>query len=113
MQVKRRLAYDGNSQDKTHPVGQKRPNAWGLYDMSGNVWEWCEDDWHDNYIGAPTDGSAWFIKNDNRSQPTKCLRGGSWDFNPNHCRSADRIRDSPGNDDYGIGFRVACVSPGL
>ncbi|MBD2624348.1 SUMF1/EgtB/PvdO family nonheme iron enzyme [Microcystis flos-aquae FACHB-1344] len=104
--------YDGNSQKTTHPVGQKRPNAWGLYDMSGNVFEWCEDDWHDNYIGAPKDGSAWTINNDNRSHP-KCLRGGSWVISPNICRSANRVRDDPGYD-YGIdGFRVACVSPGL
>jgi formylglycine-generating enzyme required for sulfatase activity len=99
--------YDRNSQDKTHPVGQKKPNAWGLYDMSGNVWEWCEDDWHDNYIGAPKDGSAWPINNDNRS----LLRGGSWYFNRYSCRSAYRFSFSPYRRDdlsYYNGFRVVC-----
>ncbi|WP_242030278.1 formylglycine-generating enzyme family protein, partial [Microcystis wesenbergii] len=102
--------YDGSSQKTTHPVGQKRPNAWGLYDMSGNVWEWCEDDWHDNYIGAPKDGSAWFIKNDNRSQSAKCLLGGSWNNYPNFCRSASRYWYFPNFDFNFSGFRVACVS---
>jgi formylglycine-generating enzyme required for sulfatase activity len=101
-----------NSNDTTHPVGQKKPNAWGLYDMSGNVWEWCEDDWHDSYAGAPDDGTAW-IDNDNRSQSRKCLRGGSWDFNPNYCRSAIRGWVDPVIHYVSYGFRVACVSPGL
>ncbi|MFM6376501.1 MAG: SUMF1/EgtB/PvdO family nonheme iron enzyme [Microcystis panniformis] len=101
--------YDGNSQRTTHPVGQKKPNAWGLYDMSGNVWEWCEDDWHDNYIGAPKDGSAWFIKNDNRSH-RKCPRGGSWFNNPGNCRSAFRSSNHRRDNDYNDlnGFRVVC-----
>ena len=55
--------------------GQKRPNAWGLYDMLGNVWEWCEDAWHDNYEGAPTDGSAWAGEGRHR-----VYRGGSWAY---------------------------------
>ncbi|GCA95934.1 SUMF1/EgtB/PvdO family nonheme iron enzyme [Microcystis aeruginosa] len=97
--------YIGNSQKTTHPVGQKKPNAWGLYDMSGNVWEWCEDNWHNNYIGAPKDGSAW-LTNDNHSQ---ILRGGAWYYLPYFCRSAFRIsfsrRDGSYNDD---GFRVVC-----
>jgi len=105
--------YGGNSQQTTHPVGQKKPNAWGLHDMSGNVWEWCEDDWHDNYIGAPKDGSAWPINNDNRSQSRKCLRGGSWINLPNYCRSAFRNGYFPVNGNGNDGFRVACVSPGL
>ncbi|MFN9315494.1 MAG: SUMF1/EgtB/PvdO family nonheme iron enzyme, partial [Microcystis sp.] len=98
--------YKGNSQQTTHPVGQKKPNAWGLYDMSGNVWEWCEDNWHDNYIGAPRDGSAWIKNgNDNRSP----LRGGSWGSNPYNCRSAIRnnLARRGNGDDYD-GFRVVC-----
>jgi formylglycine-generating enzyme required for sulfatase activity len=76
--------------------------------MIGNVWEWCEDDWHDNYIGAPRDGSAWIKNgNDNRSP----LRGGSCGFvDPDVCRSAIRYdvnrRD---NRNYTLGFRVVCV----
>jgi formylglycine-generating enzyme required for sulfatase activity len=99
--------YYGNSQKTTHPVGQKKPNAWGLYDMSGNVWEWCEDDWHDSYIGAPTDGSAW-IKNGNDN--CSLLRGGSWGNYPINCRSAFRIffiRRVLRN--LNLGFRVVCV----
>ncbi len=89
-------------------VGQKKPNDWGLYDMHGNVWEWCEDHWHDNYENAPTDGSAWIDKN----SKCKVLRGGSWGINPYYyCRSASRIDFFAGvnsNDDFG--FRVVCVS---
>ncbi len=98
--------YIANSQSKTHPVGQKKPNAWGLYDMSGNVWEWCEDDWHDNYIGAPTDGSAWINNNDN---DYRIRRGGSWYYDPNNCRSAYRSNyNRRGLTDDDFGFRVVC-----
>ena len=98
--------YKANSQQTTHPVGQKKPNAWGLYDMSGNVWEWCEDDWHDSYAGAPDDGSAW-LDNDN---DYPIVRGGSWGSNPYLCRSA--IRGNYYHRDNRIvnyGFRVVCV----
>ncbi|TRU26747.1 MAG: serine/threonine-protein kinase pkn1 [Microcystis aeruginosa Ma_SC_T_19800800_S464] len=104
--------YRENSNNTTHPVGQKKPNGWGIYDMSGNLWEWCEDNWHDSYAGAPDDGTAW-IDNDNRSQSRKCLRGGSWYGDPYLCRSAIRDRSYPDSHCYDIGFRVACVSPGL
>ncbi|RCJ18467.1 hypothetical protein A6770_33055 [Nostoc minutum NIES-26] len=86
-------------------------NAFGLYDMHGNIWEWCLDDWHDNYEGAPTNGSAWFNENDNLSQKqgSAVLRGGSWGSNPEDCRSAYRNSDDRGYDNLFIGFRVVCA----
>ena len=88
---------------KTEPVGSFKPNAWGLYDMHGNVWEWCEDVWHDSYQGAPTDGSAWTRGGD---QGRRVLRGGSWLNNPRNCRSAIRYRITPVITNYTRGFRV-------
>jgi formylglycine-generating enzyme required for sulfatase activity len=73
--------------------------------MHGNVWEWCQDDWHDNYINAPKDGSAWTSQSGNN----KLLRGGSWLNGPDYCRSAYRINYYSLDDfDDVIGFRVVC-----
>ena len=111
--------YDGNSTYGAVPKGKSRQhttdvgsfpaNCFGLYDMHGNVWEWCLDDWHDNYQGAPTDGSAWINSqnnNDNRSR----LRGGSWVDDPGDCRSAYRY-DYDARDYFllNLGFRVVCA----
>ncbi|MFM6132912.1 MAG: formylglycine-generating enzyme family protein, partial [Sphaerospermopsis kisseleviana] len=74
---------------QTTDVGTFPPNAFGLYDMHGNVWEWCLDNWVDNYNNAPTNGSAVT----GSSGSTKLLRGGSWDINPGSCRSASRVHD--------------------
>jgi formylglycine-generating enzyme required for sulfatase activity len=95
----------GECREETTPVGQFPPNAFGLYDMHGNVWEWCADDLHDNYDGAPTNGSVWTKNgNDNRSS----MRGGSWCLNPSFCRSASRNDSARRDLDYYRGFRVVC-----
>ena len=73
---------------KPSPVGNYPPNAFGLYDMLGNVWEWCEDHWHDNYNEAPNDGSAWVDQKENKK---RVLRGGSWDSSADNCKSTSRI----------------------
>jgi len=93
--------YKYNSDDKTHPVGQKQPNAWGLYDMHGNVFEWCLD-WFGDYPTSsvtdptgPSTGSA------------RVVRGGSWDYSACNCRSANRINRSPDSRNAYYGFRVA------
>jgi len=80
-----------NSGLETHPVGEKKPNAWGLYDMHGNVAEWCQDWYHDSYNGAPTDGSAW----ESPAGSTRVSRGGTWGNGAYYCRSARRSYDAP------------------
>ncbi len=95
--------YEDNSEKKTHPVGLKKPNAFGLYDMHGNVWEWCEDVWHKNYDGAPIDGSAWVSGGDSNRRR---LRGGSWLNYGLNCRSAYRNNYHPDSRSINFGFRV-------
>lgn len=98
----------GEYRGQTTDVGNFPANVFGLYDMHGNVWEWCADDWHDNYKGAPDDGSAWL--DENRTNNIKVLRGGSWAFIPRLCRSAIRYYFTPGIADDDLGFRVACAA---
>jgi formylglycine-generating enzyme required for sulfatase activity len=95
----------GIFREQTTPVGQFPPNALGMYDLHGNIWEWCQDVWHDSYDAAPTDGSAWLTGGD---QDRRVLRGGSWGSAPEFCRSAIRDRDAPGLTNGGVGFRVLC-----
>ncbi|AUB40247.1 Formylglycine-generating enzyme, required for sulfatase activity, containings SUMF1/FGE domain [Nostoc flagelliforme CCNUN1] len=95
----------GKNRQGTTDVGSFPPNAFGLYDMHGNVWEWCQDTLHDSYKGAPSDGSAWIDDNNQ----FRIRRGGSWTTYPINCRSAyryDKKRDSFSN---ALGFRVVCV----
>ena len=91
----------------TTPVRTFPANAWGLYDMHGNVWEWCADVWHGHYRGAPTDGSAWL---DQRADIHGMVRGGSWASPPRDCRSAARGTLIP-DFHKGAGFRVVYRLP--
>jgi formylglycine-generating enzyme required for sulfatase activity len=112
----------GKNRHQTSAVGMFPANPWGLHDMHGNVLDWCLDQWHASYEGAPTDGSAWLNSTEpNNSEMAKgeietasdeerkLLRGGSWFHIPRYCRSADRFHDVPVVASYYIGFRVVCL----
>ena len=99
----KRLKDNGN---KTHPVGTKQANAWGLYDMHGNVSEWCQDSYHDNYNGAPVDGSSWDSEGE---QKNRVLRGASWYDHAAYLRSAQRGRVTPGFRYELWGLRIVAV----
>lgn len=103
-------APKGLKRGRTMPVGSLSvANGFGLFDMHGNVWEWVLDSCHNNYDGAPSDGTAW---DDGRSAMCRMYRGGSWDVGGEHCRSADRNRRTPTNLFDNLGFRVVLASAG-
>ncbi|MEM9814871.1 MAG: formylglycine-generating enzyme family protein [Cyanobacteria bacterium P01_D01_bin.6] len=96
----------GEFREETTDVDSFPPNGFGLSDMHGNVMEWCQDRFHDNYEGAPTDGAAWLSSDE--SENRRVLRGGSWVINPVICRSAYRLRNAPDFTNDDVGFRVVC-----
>ena len=100
--------YVGNNRGSKSSVAGKQANAWGLFDMSGSVWEWVDDWYHENYSGAPTDGSAWVISGE---QKFRVKRGGSRGNSPDYLRSTFRFKDFPGNRDMNTGFRLARTLP--
>jgi formylglycine-generating enzyme required for sulfatase activity len=109
----------GKYRKQTTPVGMFPANAWGLKDMHGNVWEWCLDQWHPSYEGAPMDASVWVDADIKRADVNKddrfisrLLRGGSWDNHPWVCRSASRPHHRPGNVYSHVGLRVVCLPQG-
>lgn len=98
--------YSENSGGETHEVGTKLPNPWGLYDMAGNVWEWCEDCWLDTNHGAPNDDFSWETSTKGMNL---LIRGGSWRANSSRCRAADCGSYNPEGRDRGLGFRIVCT----
>ena len=108
-----RSIYGSDFQDRgaygqTIPVGNFSPNDFGLYDMHGQVWEWCSDDWYDNYERELSNERTWVFTKDNLY---RVLRGGSWSSNPKYCRSRSRITGETDIRLNDIGFRVVCVNP--
>ncbi|MCI5082648.1 MAG: SUMF1/EgtB/PvdO family nonheme iron enzyme [Saprospiraceae bacterium] len=96
--------FNANSENRLHSVGQKQPNQLGIYDMSGNVWEWCADPWHGNYIEAPEDGRVW---EQGGIADRYVVRGGSWGSSSYDCRVSNRYRDDHYFRYNYIGFRVS------
>ena len=99
--------YKGNSGNKTHQVGTKQANELGIYDMSGNVWEYCDDDWHGNYKDSPNDSTAWI---DSKRRSFRVIRGGSWDVTPVFCHTKYRSKIRPSDRSNNLSFRVASTS---
>jgi formylglycine-generating enzyme required for sulfatase activity len=97
--------FHNNSQERTHSVGSKQANPWGLEEMIGNVWEWCQDVWHSDYQNAPATGQAW-LEGEER-QPRRSLRGGAFNFDGFRCRSAYRSREWKHFATNHFGLRVA------
>ena len=105
------ITSKGDYREQTTMVGTFTANAFGLYDMHGNVREWCADHWHCSYVNAPTDGTAWITNGDSAKQ---ICRGGSWYNYPAFCRAACRLYYNPANRSSDLGFRVVCaIFPGL
>ncbi|MHC4599190.1 MAG: formylglycine-generating enzyme family protein [Planctomycetota bacterium] len=95
--------FCNNSDCKTHRVGELKPNAWFLYDMHGNVWEWCEDPWHGSYLEAPSDGSVW---KQNGYEDLRLLRGGAWYVMFRGCASRYRCAIARSDRHYSVGLRL-------
>jgi len=98
--------FHGNASKRTHKIGEKAPNAFGIHDMHGNVWEWCEDVWHGSYADIPPDGRA---RNSNSYRKRCVVRGGSWESDPRVLRSAYRVGSVPSYQSSSTGFRVMRV----
>jgi formylglycine-generating enzyme required for sulfatase activity len=96
----------GTYRRRTVAVGSLPANPWGLHEMHGNVWEWVEDIWHNDYAGAPCNGSAWTDREGANSDSRRVMRGGSWANNPKYCRSAYRSRYDPDICGSILGFRL-------
>lgn len=104
--------FSANSDDRVHEVATRRPSAWGLHDLHGNVWEWCEDTFQRSYEDAPVDGTAWTEGDEESEVGTRVYRGGSSYYPAEYCRSAGRNWDYPSYRVRSLGFRPAFSLPG-